>query len=114
MSLLIGISLGDITGISPEVTLKAIAEDFHSDDTRYLLIGDLDQSRALSSRLGLELTLPCTPGEPGRISFCTPIEPLPWGLASGSPVAAKAAMAWLEEGARRALSGGVARLHSGG
>jgi 4-hydroxythreonine-4-phosphate dehydrogenase len=105
MSLLIGISLGDITGISAEVTLKAIAEDFHSDDTRYLLIGDLDQARALSSRLGLELALPRTArGETGRISFCTPTEPLPSGLPPGSPLAAKAAMAWLEEGARRGLS----------
>jgi len=110
MSLSIGISLGDISGISPEVTLKAIAEDFHSDDTRYLLIGDLEQSRALSSRLGLELTLPRTPGGTSRISFCTPIEPLPSGLAPGSPVAAKAAMAWLEEGARRALSGEIDAL----
>ena len=105
MSLLIGISLGDITGISPEVTLKAIAEDFHSDDTRYLLIGDLEQSRALSSRLGLELALPSTAGQAaGRISFCTPTEPLPSGLSPGAPLAAKAAMTWLQEGARRALA----------
>jgi len=105
MSLLIGICLGDITGISTEVTLKAIAADFHSDDTRFLLIGDLEQTRVLNSRLGLELDLPSVAGrEAGRISFCTPTEPLPPGLTPGATVAAKAAMAWLEEGARRALS----------
>ena len=36
----IAISLGDVTGIGPEVTLKALAEETKSDDTRYLLIGD--------------------------------------------------------------------------
>ena len=36
----IGISLGDITGIGPEVTLKALAVEAQADDTRYLLIGD--------------------------------------------------------------------------
>jgi 4-hydroxy-L-threonine phosphate dehydrogenase PdxA len=36
----IGITLGDVTGIGPEVTLKALAADAADDDTRYLLIGD--------------------------------------------------------------------------
>ena len=36
----IGIALGDITGIGPEVTLKALALDMETDDARYLLIGD--------------------------------------------------------------------------
>ena len=36
----IGISLGDITGVGPEVALKAIAAEAATDDTKYLLIGD--------------------------------------------------------------------------
>jgi 4-hydroxy-L-threonine phosphate dehydrogenase PdxA len=35
----IAISLGDVTGIGPEVTLKALAAEAQSDDARYLLIG---------------------------------------------------------------------------
>ena len=36
----IGIALGDVTGIGPEVALKALAAEAPTDDTRYLLIGD--------------------------------------------------------------------------
>ena len=53
----IGISLGDVTGIGPEVTLKALAAEANSDDTRYLLIGDVDYTRALNRKLGLNLSL---------------------------------------------------------
>ncbi len=42
----IGITLGDVTGIGPEVALKAIAAEAHNDDTRYLLIGDADSVTA--------------------------------------------------------------------
>ena len=52
----IGISLGDITGIGPEVTLKALASELPADEARYLLIGDTEPEplgRALSlPRLG--------------------------------------------------------------
>jgi 4-hydroxythreonine-4-phosphate dehydrogenase len=53
----IGISLGDLTGIGPEVTLKALAATQGSDDTRYLLIGDVDQAQRLNRQLGLNLSL---------------------------------------------------------
>ena len=38
----IGISLGDVTGVGPEVTLKALAAEAAVDDTKYFLIGDYD------------------------------------------------------------------------
>ena len=53
----IGISLGDVTGIGAEVALKALAAEAGSDDTRYLLIGDVDHIRALNRKLGLNLSL---------------------------------------------------------
>ena len=53
----IGISLGDITGIGPEVTLKALAVEAQADDTRYLLIGDAEHARRLNEQLGLKLSL---------------------------------------------------------
>ena len=36
----IGISLGDVTGIGPEVALKTLASEAESSDTRFLLIGE--------------------------------------------------------------------------
>ena len=45
MNNLMGISLGDVTGVGPEVTLKALALEAAADQTRYLLIGDMEQAR---------------------------------------------------------------------
>jgi len=102
----IGISLGDVTGIGPEVTLKALAAEAHTDDLRYLLIGDGDYLGRLNSQLGLQLPLePYTnSGAKGRFFTHNPLgEPLPADLGEGSPSAAKAALAWLTDGAQLCL-----------
>ena len=39
MSLTIGIALGDVTGIGPEVTIKALGQMPADDDCRYVLLG---------------------------------------------------------------------------
>jgi 4-hydroxythreonine-4-phosphate dehydrogenase len=133
MSHWIGISLGDITGVGPEVTLKALASEAQTDATRYLLIGDAAHTRRLNQQLGLGLPLQdfrpdaktgggrlsnLEPGAPAsttralssqgnessRFLLCNPLrEPLPLGLAAGSPEAARAAFAWVKEGAERCL-----------
>ena len=51
----IGISLGDITGISTEVTLKALAAESTADSTRFLLIGDRAEIQRRASQAALEL-----------------------------------------------------------
>ena len=102
----IGISLGDITGIGPEVTLKALAVEAKADDTRYLLIGDSQQVRRLDEQLGLKLPLQDYAGKdaPGKICLCQPLpDTLPADLLEGSPAAARAAFAWVREGAERCL-----------
>ena len=53
----IGISLGDATGISPEITLKALAAEAATDDTKYLLIGDKNYLSRCNQKLGLNLPL---------------------------------------------------------
>ena len=53
----IGIALGDVTGIGPEVTLKALATETANDDTRYLLLGDARHLAAAHEKLGLNLPL---------------------------------------------------------
>jgi len=57
MSRWIGVALGDITGIGPEVALKALAEEPRSGEERYLLIGDVDYILGLNQQLGLGLEL---------------------------------------------------------
>jgi 4-phospho-D-threonate 3-dehydrogenase / 4-phospho-D-erythronate 3-dehydrogenase len=102
----IGISLGDFTGIGPEVTLKALAAELTLDDTRYLLIGDADLTRRLNDQIGLHLPLGDFEGndQPGKIFLFNPLsDSLPENLVEGSPAAARAAVAWLHEGATRCL-----------
>src|SRR6185503_1586976 len=102
----IGISLGDITGIGPEVTLKALVRETADDKTRFLVIGDRTHLERLNQQLGLGLKLqPHTaPDTPGTVSVHNPLsEPLPEDLESGSPAAARAAVAWLRDGAERCL-----------
>jgi 4-hydroxythreonine-4-phosphate dehydrogenase len=123
MSLRIGISLGDVTGIGSEVTLKAIASEFKADDTRYVLIGDVEHAVALNRQLGLALPLQNLPAsasgsaeperwpaggiknEVGRIFVWNPLaEGLPAGLRPGAPEAARAAVAWVKAAAQLCLA----------
>jgi 4-hydroxythreonine-4-phosphate dehydrogenase len=104
----IAISLGDIKGIGPEVTLKALAQQPPSDPTRFLLLGDAAHTRALNQRLGLDLPLEMYDEKhpAARFSLCNP---LATGsapeLTPGSPAAARASVAWVRDGAERCLRG---------
>ncbi len=104
---LIGICLGDVTGIGPEVTLKALAIEAVADETRYLLLGDAEHIQVLNRRLGLGLPLETHQtgsGQAVRFSIWNPLpESLPAGLPAGAPAAAHAAVAWLHQAAQRCL-----------
>lgn len=112
----IGISLGDTTGIGPEVALKAVAAEAQRDKSKYLFIGDENLLRRLDQKLSLTLPLKkfsgyegngrffaAPPGSAGVRAGKTPA--LPEKLPAGSPLAAKAAIAALRDGARRCLRG---------
>ncbi len=104
----IGISLGDVTGVGPEVALKAVAGGAQNDDSKYLFIGDENFLQYLNQKLSLDLPLKAFSGydDPGRYFVVNPLEgPLPEHLPAGSPVAAQAAVAWLRAGAERCLRG---------
>jgi 4-hydroxythreonine-4-phosphate dehydrogenase len=104
----IGLSLGDVTGIGPEVTLKALALEPSTDQTRYVIIGDAEHARDLNRRLGLNLSLGEYPGggQPERMLVLSPAsQALPQDLAPGAPEAARAAVAWVRRGAELCLSG---------
>ncbi len=111
----IGMTIGDVTGIGPEVTLKALAADWKQSEIHYLLIGGLEFLQELNRRLGLNLPLAASHvGEvrPEQIPVCDPLlsHPLPRELPAGAPAAARAALAYLKEGAQRCLRGGLDAL----
>jgi 4-hydroxythreonine-4-phosphate dehydrogenase len=113
MSDWISISLGDVTGIGPEVALKALAAELHTDDTRYLLIGDSALLHRLNKEAGLGL--PLVPfqstQQAGRVFVHQPSPaPLPEGLSPGCAAAAQASVLWLAEGARLCLQGDAKAL----
>jgi 4-hydroxythreonine-4-phosphate dehydrogenase len=103
---MIGICLGDVTGIGPEVTLKALAAEATQDQARYLLMGDRECLHRWNQRLGLQLPLSDFQAEDAtaRFQVSNPLaEPLSCDLAPGSPAAAQAAIAWLKAGAEGCL-----------
>jgi 4-hydroxythreonine-4-phosphate dehydrogenase len=102
----LAICLGDVTGISPEVTLKALAAEGPSDQTRYLVIGDGGYLQRVNQQLGIRLDLQPfeNTDQQGHFFFHSPFNPLPRDLPIGSAEAARAALAWLEHGARRSLA----------
>jgi 4-hydroxythreonine-4-phosphate dehydrogenase len=104
----IGISLGDITGIGPEVTLKALALEAPLDDTKYLVIGDSTHLSQLGQKLkiplGFRSVAQCS-GSDRFLSLHVGEKTLPANLAAGSPEPARAAVDWVRAGAERCLRG---------
>ena len=104
----IGIAVGDVTGIGPEVTLKALAAEQNDLGIQYSILGDLGCLQALTRQLGLNLALePSKQGRsPGKIPVINPLaQSLAQDLPHGAPAAAKAAVAWVTEGAKLCLDG---------
>jgi len=108
MTIRIGIAIGDVTGIGPEVTLKALSLEPDDGQTQFLLLGDTRRIAALSEQLGLHLPLFKTEARPSRDRFALydPLaEPLPAKLSAGAAESARAALAFLTDGAQRCLRG---------
>jgi 4-hydroxythreonine-4-phosphate dehydrogenase len=102
----IGISLGDVTGIGPEVVLKAVAAESKTDNTKFLFIGDERIFQQLNEKLSLNLPLKkfSSYAGAGQFFITNPFsEPLPENLPAGSPIAARTSVVWLRDGAERCL-----------
>ena len=109
----IGIALGDVTGVGPEVALKAAAAEAGKDKFRYLFLGDEDRLRHWNRVLSLRLALKPFNGDGTAGKFFT-LNPsrrkLPRRLPAGSALAADAAMDCLRDGAERCLRGELSAL----
>ncbi|HEX3890159.1 MAG TPA: 4-hydroxythreonine-4-phosphate dehydrogenase PdxA [Verrucomicrobiae bacterium] len=104
----IGISIGDVTGIGPEVVLKAVAVEAKTGGTKYLFIGDEKILERLNEKLSLNLPLKkfSDYNGTGKFFFTNPFsKKLPQNLPAGSPISANAAIANLRDGAERCLRG---------
>ncbi len=104
----IGITLGDVTGIGPEVALKAVAAEAQRDQTKYLFIGDENLLTRLNKKLPLNLSLIkfSSYEHSGKFFIVNPrADQLPENLPAGHPYAADAAVMSLREGGQRCLRG---------
>ncbi len=104
----IGISLGDPTGVGPEVALKAVMAEAGNDEAKYLLIGDEKHIRRLEASLGLHLPLKYFSdyAAEGRFFITDPqSSSLPENLPAGCAPAANAAVAALRDAGQRCLRG---------
>ncbi len=101
-----GISVGDVTGVGPEVTLKALAAMI-APATRYLLLGDSGHLLRMNAQLGLNLPLQTFQdyAQPGRFFLLDPCAPLPENPTKGEAAVARASVGWVREAARRCLAG---------
>jgi 4-hydroxythreonine-4-phosphate dehydrogenase len=112
MTSAIGITLGDVTGIGPEITAKALVQaraEFPR--TAFVVMGD----RGWLERIPPQHLPPLgswNPDDPKPgVSVIDPRPtPLPAHLAPAAPLAAQAAVDWLREGARRCLAGELSAL----
>jgi 4-hydroxythreonine-4-phosphate dehydrogenase len=103
----IGIAIGDVTGIGPEVALKAAAVEAKKDNAQYVFIGDENILQRLNQKLRLRLPFKkFSDGDGGKFFVANPFgEKLAANLPAGSPMAAQAAVAALRDGAERCLRG---------
>lgn len=114
MPLRIGITLGDVTGIGPEVSARALAQLVRHlpelpASVEFVVFGDRGHWERWAQPAGLAGDR----GHGGAGSATEPVirvvnplpEPLPHRLSPGDPQAARAAVAWLEAAGRACLRG---------
>jgi 4-hydroxythreonine-4-phosphate dehydrogenase len=105
----LAVTLGDPTGIGPEVALRALAEVLSDEpSSHFVLVGDRGLVARLGGVPGLGADLPPYVSDaPGasRVRLADPASPLPDGLRPGNPAAANAAVAWLRFAGEGCLRG---------
>ncbi|HON07013.1 MAG TPA: 4-hydroxythreonine-4-phosphate dehydrogenase PdxA, partial [Verrucomicrobiota bacterium] len=102
---MIGITLGDVTGIGPEITVKAISEELKNDNEQYLIIGEPEIVSDTCQRLNISLTFETELNKDARVFVKNPSSiKLSKPLSKGEARAALAAVEWLKYGAMECLN----------
>ncbi|MCP5524300.1 MAG: 4-hydroxythreonine-4-phosphate dehydrogenase PdxA [Verrucomicrobiales bacterium] len=105
----IGITLGDVAGIGPEITLKALAALAGEPGPDFLVVGDAAVIHRANRDFGLPLQPMSDASSAARFQYHDPsVRPLPDTLRPGAPEAALAAVRWLQEAGERCLRGELA------
>lgn len=97
----LAITLGDVTGIGPEITAKALSRACSDDSTQYVVFGDrvhwLEAVDQHAPELSATAREPWRPGSKprGRLSLAEVGAPLPPRLPKGDPLAGGAALDWV-------------------
>jgi 4-hydroxythreonine-4-phosphate dehydrogenase len=107
MSLAVGIALGDVTGIGPEVTIKALGQMPADDGCCYVLLGARGEARRWCERFGVDLGAREYGGRAsrGRVFIHDVAEALPTDPRAGDARAARVAVSSLRVGAELCLRG---------
>ncbi|MCF7668459.1 MAG: 4-hydroxythreonine-4-phosphate dehydrogenase PdxA [Verrucomicrobia bacterium] len=106
MNIRIAVSLGDVTGIGPEVVVKALAA-ITDPSVEFIIIGDAGVWDRAKAQFCPESVSQCHDEDLiwSRTRVVSPIAPLTDGLEIGDPASAVAAVGCLETGAGMCLNG---------
>lgn len=104
---MIGITLGDVGGIGPEVVVKALEKELNRDNERYLIIGEPEIF--LNTLKQLKINLPCdtNPASDSRVIVFNPARNInlsPSQIHQGCKESALAAVEWLKFGTVECLN----------
>lgn len=109
MSVRIGITLGDVNGIGPEVALRAVHQQRGPAGVRFVLIGHADIATAQARRLKLPappvINHPAAPSRQRVVLWDPAPARLRWTPGRLVPAASAAACAWIEAAVRACLRG---------
>ncbi len=113
MPLTFAITLGDVTGIGPEIVGKALAAVLADDGSRYVVFGDRRHWEGVAKKWLPDLRIDdwapgSVPG--GRIAFTDSGVTLPRDLIPGDARAGAAAIHWLTDAARACAAGAWAGI----
>lgn len=107
------VTLGDVTGIGPEIVGKALAEVLDEDDTQYVVFGNSRHWEGVVQQWlpdrTVEEWIPGTLPE-GRIAFTDSGVTLPMDLVPGDARAGAAALDWLTSATHACLAGSWAGM----
>lgn len=107
----LAITLGDVTGIGPEITAKALAQVCSDDSTNYVVFGDrlhwLESVDRYAPDLSTAAREPWQPGTPprGRLALAEVGARVPPGLPKSDPLAGGAALDWVRTASQACADG---------